>query len=314
MENKDNVTRRGFLKLVGGLAATAVGSSLTACKEKGLDKIDEVTIYDTAFNNGLNSLFDDIFAIYPEIQLTSFHQGKEMSINISIVDASNMMEKSLKMSELFEKNSQLFQQLDEEDIIESLERENEAIELNIEEVELLFEDLIDESLTPQEKSQSARTLKYLEKYYKTWLDKNNHKVTENLLLILFKSYGCSLEGLNPENYDQVKVGPRLEPSDYFELTINNPSDKKDEITYKINEKDSGIIYKCLDSLYKCQDIIIGDEIWYEKTEEEKAKIIEDAIHNLKCGILCGVKSKDGVLLQDQELTKEIIKEKHSKKL
>lgn len=311
MENK--ITRRGFLKLVGGLAATAVGSSLTACKDKGLDKIDEITIYDTAFNNGLDSLFDDIFANYPEIQLTSYHQGKETPINVSIADASNLMEKSLKISELFNKNSNLLKQFKDEDTIETIENENEAIELDIEELEQLIEDLNNDSLTPQEKKQSARILNYLEKYYKTWLDKNNPIVAENLLLILFKSYGCELENLNPENYDQVIVGSGLEPNDYT-LTVNSPSEKKEEVTYIINEKESGIVYECLISLYNCQDIIIGDKVGYEKSDEEKTKIITDAIHNIKCGILCGVKVKDGILHQGKELTNEVLEEVDTKKL
>ena len=314
MENKDNVTRRGFLKLVGGLTATAVGSSLTACKDNWLDKIDEETIYDTAFHNGTDSLFDDIYRDYHKIQLTSYHQGEETTIDLLIPDASNMMEKSIEMNKLFEKNAKLLKRFDDEDINITIETENEAIELNLEEVESLFEDLADDSLTDQEKKQSTNILKYLEKYYKTWIDKNNFIVTENLLLILFKSYGCELENLNPENYDQVVVSPRHEPSDYYTLTVNRPSEKKEEATYKIGEKESGIVYECLDSLYKCQDIIIGENVGYEKSEEEKNDILENAIHNIKWGILCGVKAENGILLQGQELTKEIIEDLNSKKL
>ena len=310
----DNIARRNFIKVLGGFAIT----SLAGCASDEQLGIYE-QINNLAFKNGRDSYFDDVLVSHQNIEVHTFHNGNLVPLSMSLVDATNMMEKSIMINKLFDEYGLgFFDDRNLEYVTDNFPKDNneinqlefDLINCSYDEVKQLLADLNDASLTEIQKTDCQAKIEYLREYYSVWHIHNNSRICSELLLALLKSYTCQAANLDLSYYDSVRI-----------LPDNNIVIENDKVvqTYTVDET-SGMISACLESLYECQSnvslgvtasgyLLTGDE---KKAEYDRT--IEDAIFNLKCGIVCGVKEEDGVLRQGVELTEDLLREVSSRTL
>lgn len=295
-----DLTRRDFFKMAGGFSIL----TLAGCNKDNSDlSLIEEQITSLGFKSGKDSYFDDVLVCHPGIEVRTVRSIGPF--NMSLVDASNMMEKSIAINELFEKhgfknddpissNDDLLNDYyfsDDADDNITIE-ENELINLSYDEVKSLLDDLDEDSLNEIEKNECRKKLYFIRKYYSSWNSLNNSKICSELLLMLLKSYVCQIVGLKPEQFDNVTIDSRGNIVVEFEGF---------KYEYKI-DKSSGILNECLESLYECQSFPTSDKI------DAYNKAVNNAIITLKNGMLCGVKEENGVLKPEVELTDEKIEE------
>lgn len=223
-----NMTRRDFLGTISTIVGTAF---LSACSNKELEILDSV--YEVSQLKQTNTYFDDLLASSEPLEVTTYHHGKESTITIAMVDAVNMLEKSISMKELLES-------VDESKynpLSFSEESENEAINLDfdtVSEIEAIYDELEDEE---------RKVLWYLKKYYNKWYENNGLIISEALLLTVLKNFGYQLDS----NAIDVKIEPENVEYNSSILVITKSGNQR-----YIIDGDSGEVSDILKLLYDIQ--------------------------------------------------------------
>lgn len=227
----NNYTRRSF---IGMVFSTLGAGLLTSCGKVKVEILDSV--YKTAELNQNNTYFDDILASHEPIKLKTFHRGKESDITIQLIDASDLLEKSIIAKEIL-KNVDVNNY---NPLILSEEEENKAIDLDI--------DVLKELVNSYGNSdnQAKNMLGYLKEYYTRWHSNNGLVISEKLLLAVLKNYGYQLDSSAKE----VKVDSETAEGRKYIRTINNDSVNKFEI-----DNSSGTVNEILNHLYDVQEVL-----------------------------------------------------------
>lgn len=225
------MNRRTFL----GLFFTSFSASmLCACDKKKMEILD--TVYEIILLNQENTFLDDIIFNHEPLVLTTYHRGREEKIELPMVDAVNMLEKSIDMKEIFGNvDENLYNPL-----MFSVDDENRAIDLDYDTVE----ELVD--IYSELDNENKMVISYLKNYYIRWYNNNGLAISKELLLSVLKNFGFQLD----KAADDVIVEGESSETDSCIVVIKNNLEKR----YLI-DNDSGLVKDILDKLYEIQRVL-----------------------------------------------------------
>ena len=270
------------------LNETSLEQTLNENKEK--TNLDEILDLKENISDKIQEISPDIKTIVPMDAKTS----EEEYLLDCVKKIELYIDLSSKISKLSFDGKNNLKDVDDSTRLELFEnRDNENF------VNDLIKTFSDDKSTDIEKARCMQKLNYLDSYYKKYVTENGFAITGDLVIKLLQSYGCSVSGLEPKNYDSCTVKNVPCKISYDVVMIVDPVSGA-LYEYCVSFK-SGIIDDLMKTLSDIEKVINNGDYNYNDVYD----ICVSALNNVKNLLKIGVKLDKDILGTDVLVLDEV---------